>query len=50
VEDEDGGLDAEELAELSDEELEEELTIAASREQRDERYHALLAEQERRRS
>lgn len=40
---------ADKLAELSHEELEQELTIAASRPQRDERYNALLAELERRR-
>jgi hypothetical protein len=48
VEDDDD-FDADALAALSDEELEAELTIAASRAQRDERYNALLAEQERRR-
>jgi hypothetical protein len=35
--------------ELSDAELEQELTIAASRRQRDDRYEELLAETERRR-
>ena len=49
AEEDDDELDLDALAELSDEELEEELTIAASRAQRDERYHALLAEQQRRR-
>jgi len=40
---------ADALADLSDEELEQELTIAASVPHRGERYDELLAEQERRR-
>ena len=41
---------ADEIAELSDDELEQELTLAAGHERRNERYRALLAERERRRS
>ena len=41
---------ADDLAELSDEELQRELTIAASAPHRDERYEQLLAELDRRRA
>lgn len=44
--DEDDELD--DLGELSDEELERELTVAAANEHRDELYRALLAERARR--